>query len=50
VPPVGRRGGGVPRRPGENVPAWPQIPVELGLDGIEELGDMLILINQDGLV
>src|SRR6202041_433512 len=46
----GFRQGPVPGRTGENVPAGPEIPVELSLDGIQQLGDMLILVNQDRLV
>jgi len=45
----GFRQGGVPRRTGEDVPAWPQIPVELGFDGVKQFGDMLVLVDQDRL-
>jgi hypothetical protein len=46
----GFRHGGVPRRTGEDIPAWPEIPVEQGLDCVKQLGDMLIFVDQDRLV
>jgi hypothetical protein len=42
--------GRVPSRAGQDVPAGAKIAVELGLDGIKQLGNVLVLVDQDGLV
>jgi hypothetical protein len=44
-----RRNGGIPGRAGQNVPTRPEIPVELGLDGVEQFRGMLVLVDQDRL-
>jgi hypothetical protein len=44
------RDGGVPRRPRKDVPARAQIPVELRLDGIEELGNIPAVSRIPGAV
>ena len=35
---------------GQDVPAGPKIQVELSLDGVQQLRDVLVFVDQDGLV
>ena len=42
--------GRITRSAGQDVPAGPKIPVEFSLDGIQQLRNVLIFVDQDGLV